>query len=506
MRLKNKGVLIIGSGIAGLSTALRLAEKKIYSTVIAKRPSLETPSAWAQGGIAAVMADEDSIHQHFEDTLQASAGTINQAVAMKVILNGPRVISWLNDMGVPFDKTPDGKFALGREGGHTNRRIIHAKDATGRFVMEALYKKAKNNYYIELINSLVAYELVTESTSNVTQLTGAKFYDYKVMKSYSVKCAQIILATGGYAGLYGVATSPAKGSGLGLACEAGCHVENLEYLQFHPTAFYQDHGVLPLITEALRGEGAILRDIRGKAFMSEYHALAELAPRDIVSRAMFEVMHTQKSNYLYLDTTHLSKADLLKRFPTINSICQAGGIDLARKWIPVTPAAHYACGGIKIDENGRTNVRGIFAVGECSSSGLHGANRLASNSLLEALVFAVFVADQLEQDGVNELNHKQEELNNTLLPIEVMNQMIIRCQDLMWSEVGIIRTNKGLRSAIDQFIEMYSEVNSLKNSIGELVQLKRLSQRLLVCKEVAIAALKNPRNLGTHYNADNKVA
>jgi L-aspartate oxidase len=506
MRLKNQGVLIVGSGIAGLSTALRLAEKKIYSTIIAKRPSLETPSTWAQGGIAAVMADDDSFHQHFEDTLQASAGTINQTVAMKVISDGPRVISWLSDIGVPFDKTADGKFALGREGGHTNRRIIHAKDATGRFVMETLHQEAKNNCYIEIIDSLVVHELVTETNSDVIQLTGAKLYDYKTMKSYIVKCVQIVLATGGYAGLYGTATSPAKGSGLGLAFEAGCHVENLEYLQFHPTAFYQDHGVLSLITEALRGEGAILRDIRGKAFMSDYHALAELAPRDIVSRAMFEVMNLQKSYYLYLDATHLSKAELLKRFPNVNSICQSRGIDLSRKWIPVTPAAHYACGGIKIDENGKTNVRGIFALGECSSSGLHGANRLASNSLLEALVFAIFVADQLEKDGVNELSHKQEALSHALLPREAINQIIIRCQSLMWGEVGIIRTDKGLRSAINQFLEMHLEVSSLKNSMGELVQLKRLAQGLLVCKEVATAALKNPRNLGTHYNADNQVS
>lgn len=503
MTFHNSGVLIVGSGISGLSAALRLAEKNIYSTILSKRPSLDTSSAWAQGGVAAVMSDDDSFDQHLHDTEVASAGTIDRSIAMKVISNGPSVISWLNEMGVPFEKKSKGKFSLGREGGHSKRRIVHVKDATGRFIMEVLYRKAVESKYISFADELIVYELLTKDVSGSLELVGVKAYDRAHKKSLEIKCTHVCLATGGHAGLYRMATSPAKGSGLGLAIEAGCIVENLQYVQFHPTALYKKNGVLQLITEALRGEGALLRDLKGRSFMADYHELGELAPRDIVSRSIFEVMKKQETPYLYLDATHLSESELIQRFPNIYSICEASKINMTKKWMPITPAAHYTCGGIKIDEHGRTNVKGIFAIGECSSSGLHGANRLASNSLLESLVFAIFVTDQIESDSFYELSITEKHLKEVPLPMKKIEKIVIECQELMWRKVGIVRTNEGLEQALEKIQQIQDEVALIKDNFEEFIQINRLEQRLLVCKEIVRAARGCSKNLGTHFNLDN---
>lgn len=492
------GVVILGSGIAGLSCALRLAEQNIPSVVLTKREAINTASSWAQGGVAAVVASEDSFESHLEDTCRASSQSTNRKMARKIIEKGPVVIDWLSHLGVPFTREKNGKLALGQEGGHAFRRIVHAEDATGSHIMKALCAAIEKDSRIKIISNVEAVNLqLVHENLKLVEL------DDTHGNRHQIQTSKLIIATGGFSGLYSRTTSPARGTGIALAESIGCNITNLEFVQFHPTALFGENTNLYLISEALRGEGAILRDLKGNAFMKDFHPDGELAPRDVVSRAIFQKMTEQKNPYVYLDATQVSEEQLENHFPNILRECLKRGINVKQKFIPITPAAHYTCGGIEVDENFKTNIEGIYAVGECSNSGLHGANRLASNSLLEGLVSALYVASDINQSPV-ESNYKmtsQPHLTQQKHK-QFCYQLIKSCKQFLWDYVGIIRTDEGMQFAINEiqnYIQRVDDKIGMKDPGNDLL---RTRLRLKVSLSLAQSALNQRVNLGTHYNSD----
>ncbi|HET9486439.1 MAG TPA: L-aspartate oxidase, partial [Chryseosolibacter sp.] len=385
-------VLIIGSGIAGLSVAIKVAQRfpDRQCLVITKQESAESNTRYAQGGIAVVSDfDNDSFEDHITDTLTAGDGLCDPAVVSHVVQQAPERLRELMSMGADFDRNSSGELVLGREGGHKANRIIHFQDITGLNISNALLEKVKTLPNITLLSHYVALDLLM--TLDKATCYGAYVLNQETEEIEAYVAAVTVLATGGSGQLYRTTTNPliATGDGIAMAYRAGARVSNMEFVQFHPTAFY-DPFTSPafLISEAVRGEGAYLRNRKGERFMFRYHIDGELACRDVVSRAIASEIQESNEHYVYLDCTHISPEKLFKHFPNIYANCLSKGIDLIHDYIPVAPAAHYLCGGIDVDLRSRTNVANLYAVGECSNTGLHGANRLASNSLLEATVFA----------------------------------------------------------------------------------------------------------------------
>ena len=514
--------LVIGSGIAGLTYALKVAEdcpdKTI--TILTKTRSDETNTKYAQGGIAGVTDfEKDSFQKHIDDTLIAGDGLCNPHVVEIVVKEGVERIQELIDWGAQFDKEADGDFALGKEGGHSENRILHHKDVTGREMERALLETVQKQKNIEIIKHCFVIDLLTQHHLGylVTKATpDIECYGVYALNLHTNHIEKILakitlLATGGNGQIYRTTTNPsiATGDGVSMVYRAKGRIENMEFIQFHPTALYEPgvRGQAFLITEAVRGDGGILRNKNGEAFMERYDARKDLAPRDIVARAIDSEMKITGTEHVYLDCRHMDQEKFLHHFPTIHEKCLSIGIDVAKHMIPVAPAAHYSCGGIKTDEWGRTSINRLYAAGECASTGLHGANRLASNSLLEAMVFG----HRAYLDVVTKINTYSfmDSLpdwyaGGTSHPKEMIliTQSLKELQLLMSDYVGIVRTNTRLERAMKRLDLLWQETEQLYETTIVSPQLCELRNMITVAYLVVKCAQFRPESRGLHYNTD----
>jgi len=477
-------VLIIGSGLAAATLALSLPQTLRIAMVTKKQP-LDSASAWAQGGIAAVMGKEDSFEDHVRDTLVAGAGLCDEAVVRHVVESGPVAIRWLIDQGVPFDRQGPG-FHLTREGGHSHRRVLHVADATGRVVQERLLAllEAKNN--ITLLDQHIAVDLITDRHLSQRGLGrhvhGAYVLDTRGGHVETLGAGFTVLATGGAGKAFLYTTNPdtATGDGIAMAWRAGCRVANMEFVQFHPTCLYHPHAKSFLITEAMRGEGALLRLPDGTRFMPEHDERAELAPRDVVARAIDFEMKKRGLDCVFLDITHKPAKFIVSHFPTIHARCLELGLDITREWIPVAPAAHYTCGGVVVDQAGRTDTKYLYAIGETTCTGLHGANRLASNSLLECLVYGRAAAEDIaaaEPPAPRDLPPWDESRVTDADEEIVIAHNWHELRRFMWDYVGIVRTSKRLERASHRLKLLTNEINEYYSNFrisNDLIELRNL--------------------------------
>jgi L-aspartate oxidase len=439
--------VVIGAGVAGLRAAIELAEAGRV-LVLAKREVTNSNTQWAQGGIAAALSDEDEVSLHLQDTLIAGDGLCNTEAVKTLVEEGPGRIEELISWGTQFDRSGT-KLVFGREGAHSRNRILHAQgDSTGREILRALYAKAQTLKNI----SVREFEFSTELEVENGRVTGISLINEKGLPE-GMACSSILLATGGMGQLYRNTTNPevATGDGVAMAFRAGAEVSDMEFIQFHPTALYLKKAPRFLLSEALRGEGAFLRNIEMDRFMAKYHPLAELAPRDVVARAIMhemEVSHA-KDPFVYLDLTHLSAAKVQKRFPRIYATCLEYNIDITEDLIPIRPAAHYSMGGVRTDLQGKTDLGGLYAAGEAAATGVHGANRLASNSLLEGLVYGARAGKAMRE----ELRQPRKAANKKAAtqngPVDAgLEELVGQIQDVMWKDAGIVRTRAGMQEAI----------------------------------------------------------
>jgi L-aspartate oxidase len=520
--------LVIGSGIAGLTYALKVAQecpdKKV--TIFTKTQSDETNTKYAQGGIAGVWdADHDSFEKHIEDTLIAGDGLCNRHTVEIVVKEGVDRIKELIDWGAEFDKEPDGDYKLGKEGGHSEFRILHHKDVTGKEMERALLAAITKQKNIELISHCFVLDiitqhhlgyLVTKSTPDI-ECYGVYVLNLQTNKIEKILSSITLLATGGNGQVYRSTTNPAiaTGDGVAMLYRAKGRIENMEFIQFHPTALYEPgvRGQSFLITEAVRGDGGILRNHNGEAFMERYDERKDLAPRDIVARAIDNEMKVSGTEHVYLDCRHFTKEKFVEHFPNIYDKCMSIGIDIDKHMIPVAPAAHYSCGGIKTDEWGRTSIKNLYAAGECASTGLHGANRLASNSLLEAMVFA----HRAYKDSVKNVGHKQTRSlgnNGSAIPgwksegTNAPKEMILITQSvkelklLMSDYVGIVRNNERLHRAMKRLDLLFTETEELYKKTVVSPQFCELRNMITVAYLIVKSAEFRQESRGLHYNTD----
>jgi L-aspartate oxidase len=510
---------VIGSGVAGLFFALKTADKgKVL--LITKATKQESNTRWAQGGIAGVFGSEDSFEKHVQDTLVAGDGLCNEDVVRMVVTDGPTRIRELMDYGAHFDRGSDGRLELGREGGHSANRILHSHDATGAEISRALVAACANHPNIEIVEHLFAVDLITQhhlgmyvnrGTPNI-ECYGVYALDLRTRHMVTILARVTVLASGGAGNVYFTTTNPnvATGDGVAMAHRAKARIANMEFYQFHPTALYDPTGARPafLITEALRGKGAYLRNSFSKErFMHNYDARLELAPRDIVARSIDSEMKTSGTEFVYLDATHIPKADLLHEFPTIYERLLQRGIDLTKDMVPVVPAAHYMCGGIEVDKHGHTSIHNLFAIGECSCTGLHGANRLASNSLLEALVYgynASLAATELAprndfKTGVPPWNdHELTSPDEWIL----ISHNLREVQQLMSNYVGIVRTNLRLERAWRRLRLIHEETEGFYQRTKISPELCELRNIIACAYLIVKSAFIRKESRGLHYNTD----
>lgn len=506
----NCDVLIIGSGAAGLTLALKLAQHADV-VVLSKSTVNEGSTFYAQGGVAAVFDEQDSIDSHVEDTLIAGAGLCQEDVVRFTAENAKFCMEWLIDQGVNFDqeKTDDGesRYHLTREGGHSYRRILHAADATGKSIQTTLVEQVKNHSRIRIFERYNAIDLIT--STNKKECIGAYIWNRNSEKVESIHAKKIILATGGASKVYQYTSNPdvSSGDGIAMAWRAGCRVANMEFNQFHPTCLFHPQARTFLLTEALRGEGAILRRPDGSRFMPEFDERAELAPRDIVARAIDYEMKRLGADCMYLDISHKSREFIQQHFPTIYKKTQKLGMDMAKEPLPIVPAAHYTCGGVMINKNGQTDLANLYAIGEVSYTGLHGANRLASNSLLECLVFAKAAADDITKT----LKIKQKYIT---LPkwdesrvIDSDEEVIIQhnwheLRLFMWDYVGIVRTTKRLQRALHRVELLQREIEEYYQNFKVSNNLLELRNLVQVAELIIHSALNRKESRGLHYTLD----
>lgn len=509
--------LVIGTGIGGLSFALKAAE---YGKVIiiSKTAIDETNTSYAQGGIAAVMYEPDSFEKHIEDTLEAGAGLCNREVVEMVIREAPQQIRQLINWGVKFDKDDTGKYDLNREGGHSEHRILHHKDNTGFEVQRRLSAAVRAHKNITVLEHHFAVEILTQHhlgrlvrrTMNDIECYGAYVLDLKTQLVHTFLSKVTILATGGTGNAYHTTTNPviATGDGIAMVHRAKGIIENMEFIQFHPTSLYNP-GERPsyLITEAMRGYGAILRTINGNEFMLKYDKRGNLAPRDIVARAIDNEMKQRGDDFVYLDVTH-KESDLTKyHFPNIYKKCLSIGIDITKDYIPVVPAAHYLCGGIQVDMAGETSIKKLYAIGECSCTGLHGGNRLASNSLIEAVVYAEKsfrdatskIADISLQNNIRDWDHGGTTHNEEMV---LITQSYKEMQQIMSNYVGIVRSNLRLERALRRLETIYQETEELYRKSTLTQNLCELRNLVAVGYLIIKHAKAMRESVGLHYSLD----
>ncbi len=508
-------VVVIGAGLAGLTTALQLADH-MPVVVLAKRSLSEAATAWAQGGIVGVLGADDSIESHVRDTQDAGAGLVDEQTARFIAENSAQAIQWLVEQGVAFSEDPDGPLGLHltKEGGHAVRRIAHAADATGLAIHQALLKAARAHPRITLRERWMAVDLITSrllKRHESPRCYGVYALDIEADEVRTLPARAVVLATGGVGKVYRYTSNPdtATGDGIAMAWRAGCRVGNMEFIQFHPTCLYHPQERSFLITEALRGEGALLKvpGLEGEAarFMPRHDERAELAPRDIVARAIDFEMKKHGVDHVWLDATHLGEAFLKEHFPTIHARCGALGIDIARQPIPVVPAAHYTCGGVVTDLLGRTDLPGLYAVGEATYTGLHGANRLASNSLLECVVVGRTCAQSIRQADAPVM---------AVLPpwdesqvADADEQVVIahnwdELRLMMWNYVGIVRTTKRLERARHRIALLRSEIHEYYAHFRVNRDLLEL-RNLVDCADLIVrSALSRQESRGLHYSRD----
>ena len=508
--IKNYDVLILGSGTAGQSIALRLADR-LRVALVTKRSLADSASAWAQGGIAAVLDAGDSIEAHVEDTLIAGAGLCDEAATRFVVEHGRGAIEWLIDRGVPF--TREEGTALGyhltREGGHSARRIIHAADATGAAVQQTLGEQVRSHPNIDVLERHIGIDLVTGAKLGrpAAGCLGAYVLDIDSGQVVTIGARHTVLATGGAGKVYLYTTNPdvATGDGIAMAWRAGCRVANMEFIQFHPTCLYHPRAKSFLITEAVRGEGGILRLPDGTRFMPDHDQRAELAPRDVVARAIDFEMKKRGLDCVYLDISHKPAEWLREHFPNIFARCLELGIDISKEPIPVVPAAHYTCGGVVTDLSARTDLPGLYCVGETSYTGLHGANRLASNSLLECVVFGEAAARDI-------LDHPRAEPG--ALPVwdesrvtDADEEVVIshnwdELRRFMWDYVGIVRTTKRLQRAQHRIRLLTREIHDYYSNFrvgNDLIELRNL---VVTADLIVRCALRRKESRGLHFSRD----
>ncbi|MES2187317.1 MAG: L-aspartate oxidase [Pseudomonadota bacterium] len=503
-------VLIVGSGLAGLSAALLLAPTHRVA-VLTKGTLADGASHWAQGGIAAVMADGDSFASHVDDTLVAGAGLSDPAATRFVVENAPASIAWLQTLGVPFslDAEEHGALHLTREGGHSARRIVHAADATGAAVQRTLIEKVRATPAITLFENHTLVDLVTGGGRGLptARCMGAHAFDAVADRVVTFTARHTILATGGAGKVYLYTTNPdtATGDGIAAAWRAGCRVANMEFIQFHPTCLYHPHAKSYLISEALRGEGGRLLLPDGTRFMPAHDARAELAPRDIVARAIDFEMKKHGLDCVYLDITHKSPEFLHEHFPNILARCLDFGIDITKDPIPVVPAAHYTCGGVQTDLAGRTDVANLYAIGETACTGLHGANRLASNSLVECMVFARAAAAAITATPVADLPALPGWDDSRVTDADeavVISHNWDELRRFMWDYVGIVRTNKRLERAAHRIALLASEIDEFYAHFHVSRDLLELRNLVQVADLIVRSAQARHESRGLHFSRD----
>ncbi|MCU0253502.1 MAG: L-aspartate oxidase [Acidobacteria bacterium] len=506
--------LVIGSGIAGLIFALEAAPHGRVA-IITKKHRAESSTNYAQGGIAAVMGDDDSLELHVQDTLRAGAGLCNEEVVRTIVSEGPPVVRQLIDWGVKFTREEGaaGKFDLGREGGHSKRRVLHAGDITGREIERALLAAAAAEPNISIHEDVIAIDVITSAKRGLpgpNRCLGCYALEEHSLEVRVFAAPLTLLATGGSGKVYLYTSNPdiASGDGVAMAYRAGVPVANLEFIQFHPTCLYHPKAKSFLISEAVRGEGAVLRDLRGNAFMARYHEMADLAPRDIVARAIDAEMKKQGADHVVLDLTHRDPEFIRSRFPNIYEECLKFGFDMTKEPLPVVPAAHYQCGGVVATVDGVTAIPGLLAAGEVAHTGIHGANRLASNSLLEAVVVAhraALLAPLLLEElgrGVPPLPHWESGDAADPDELVVVNHNWDEIRRLMWDYVGIVRSNKRLERAAARIENLQREINEYYWNYKVTPDLIELRNLALVAALIVECAQRRRESRGLHYTLD----
>jgi len=514
MQNKLYDVLVIGSGAAGLSLALRLPTDTRIA-IVAKRELSEGNTLYAQGGISAVLDENDSVESHVQDTLNAGCGLCDEDIVRLVVKSGPASIHWLMEQGVLFTDQPatgSSSYHLTREGGHSHRRVVHAADATGKAVETSLEQRARESGNISLLENHIAIDLITSKVHDRdehSRCQGAYLLDLAKDKVKAISARCVVLATGGSSKAYLYTSNPdvATGDGIAMAWRAGCRVANMEFIQFHPTCLYHPKAKSFLVSEAVRGEGGQLKLADGRRFMDSYDERGELAPRDIVARAIDHEMKRRGLDNVFLDVSHKPAEFIKSHFPTIYGRCMELGIDMTKDPVPVVPAAHYTCGGILTDKDARTDLPGLYAVGEAAYTGLHGANRMASNSLLECLVFGERAATHIS-------NHLRSVPNPSPLPewdesrVRDSDEEVVvshnwdELRRFMWDYVGIVRSNKRLERA-------QRRIRLLKHEIREYYSNFRISNDLLELRNLAdvaeliiLSAMRRRESRGLHHNKD----
>ncbi len=505
--------LIIGSGIAGLTLAIKLSRLGTVS-VVTKREMTESATLYAQGGIAAVMDEADSFEDHVRDTLAAGAGLCKEEVVRTVVRSAPGRIRELMELGAAFSKRPDGGLDLGMEGGHSARRIVHASDFTGREIMNALVKAVRAEKNITVFENHMAVDLITTAKfcrgASANRCLGCYVLDKNEGRVDTFIAGRTVLATGGAGKVYLFTSNPdvATGDGIAMAYRAGASIANMEFFQFHPTCLFHPKAKSFLISEALRGEGAVLKLKDGTTFMDRYHQMNDLAPRDVVARAIDSELKRTGDDCVFLDISHKSRDFIVERFPNIYEKCLSFGIDITREPIPVVPAAHYLCGGVVTDIEGKTDIPCLYACGETACTGMHGANRLASNSLLEGLVFADLIYRSISKSEMVELKRfppvppwnpgKAVDSDESV----VVKQNWDEVRRLMQNYVGIVRTDKRLERARRRIELIRSEINEYYWDFiitGDLLELRNIAT---VAELIINSAMMRKESRGLHYNLD----
>lgn len=515
---KQKDFLVIGSGIAGLTYALKVADAGTVCVVTKDLPE-ESNTSYAQGGIAGVWEEPDSVQKHIDDTLDAGAGLNNEKIVSIVVKEAKERIEELIQWGTRFDKDKKtGKYDLAKEGGHSDHRILHHKDITGREIKRALIDQVNAHPNIEIFDHHFALDIITQHhlgeaitrKNDGIECYGAYILDKKNGEIYTVLAKNVVMATGGAGVVYNSTTNPliATGDGIAMAYRAKAEVSDMEFVQFHPTSLYNP-GSYPsfLVSEAVRGFGAVLRTHAGDEFMQKYDERGSLAPRDIVARSIDTEMKIYGVDYMYLDCTNLNMKKFKAHFPNIYTQCKKLGIDPAFDYIPVVPAAHYTCGGIVVNEHGQSSIKNLYAIGECACTGLHGANRLASNSLLEAIVFS----DRAAKDSIQKLNNTslQDGVPNwdasgTESPEEMVliTQSLREVQGVMSSYVGIVRSDLRLKRALDRLVILYQEVEDLYESTTPSQKLCETRNVINVAYLIIKFASQRQESVGLHFSLD----